>query len=87
MILHFFNCIAAFNQGLSWLVKNLTILGERTLLANVFYHKLGVIIVEKVMFGAVSTAHITIYKTPCANQNYLGHGLVPTLVTSSNICF
>ena len=51
------------------------------------YHEAGVIILEEVMFGTVSTADIIIYKTLCACQNYEGHGLVPKLVTSSSICF
>jgi hypothetical protein len=42
VILHFFNCIVAFTQGLLWLIKNMTMCGERTLLVNVFYHEEGV---------------------------------------------
>lgn len=72
VILHFFNCIAAFSQGLSWLIKNLSICGERTLLANVFYHEAGVIILEEVMFGAVSTTHIAIYKKTLCLQELPG---------------
>jgi hypothetical protein len=53
VILHF-NCIVAFNQGLSCLIKNLTICGERTLLANVLYHEAGVIVLEEVVFVTVS---------------------------------
>ena len=82
-----FNCIVAFSQGQSWLIKNLIIRRLRKLLANVFCHEAGAIVLEQVMFCAVSTAHITIHRTPFACQNYLGHGLVQTLVSSCSICF
>ena len=93
VILRFFNYIVAFNQGLSWLMKNVTTCGERTIPANVFYDEVGVIILERIMFGTVSTSHITIYTKPCACRTTWAMGLFrnwsrhSTFASIANLCY